>query len=34
MDEPSINWIVLEKLDNLLSGKNILQTIHILSCNQ
>ena len=34
MDGPSVNWNVLDRLDNYLNEKDIPSTIHIGSCNQ
>ena len=33
MDGPSVNWNVLEKLDDYLMNKDLPETIHIGSCN-
>ena len=34
MDSPSVNWNVLEKLDDYLMNKDLPETIHIGNCNQ
>ena len=34
MDDPSVNWNVLEKVDDYLMNKDLPETIHIGSCNQ
>ena len=34
MNGPSVNWNVLEKLDDYLMNKDFPETIHIGSCNQ
>ena len=34
MDGPSVNWNVLEKLDDYLTNMELPETIHIGSCNQ
>ena len=34
MDCPSVNWNVLENLDDYLINKDLLETIHIGRCNQ
>ena len=34
MDGPSVNWNVLEKVDDYLMSKDLHETIHIGSCSQ
>ena len=34
MDGPSVNWNVLEKIDDYLMNKDVPGTIHIGGCNQ
>ena len=34
MNGPSVNWNVLEKLDDYLMNKDLPETIHIGNCNQ
>ena len=34
MDDPSVNWNVLEKVDDYLMNKDLPETIHVGSCNQ
>ena len=34
MDGPSVNWVVLDKLDDLLVENGHTKTVHIVSCAQ
>ena len=34
MNGPSVNWNVLEKIDDYLMSKDVPETIHVGGCNQ